>query len=172
MCVRSWFFGLSVAVLVGDFAAGCGDRTVKPAPKTAPRSAKPASPAADKPQEVKLSADGKTLLKYRGAAEEFAVPAGVTAIADGAFAECGELTAVTLPEGVATIGERAFANCQNLRSVKLPSTLTTIGKEAFWWCSNLTSVAIPPAVRTIGDGAFNECPCEAWVKERFAPYKR
>ena len=217
--------GLLVLMLAGVLLTGCGEKPAKPGTAEAPKKAETKAPAPakgvpavpEKTRDFELGDGGRTLLKYRGNAEEFVVPAGVTAIGDKAFAESKNLIRVTLPEGLVTIGEGAFANCQNLRDVNIPSTVTTIGKEAFWWCSNLTTVSIPPSVKTIGDnafakcglmnltlqeglvtigakafagctslstvavpstlnsigeGAFNECPCEAWVKERFAAYKR
>ena len=160
MSFKEGLCGFLALVLAGGFLTGC-DTSEKPAagkkPESAEKSKPGTAPAADKTRDVKLSADGRTLLKYRGSAEEFAVPAGVTAIGDGAFAESRDLTSVTLPEGVVSISERAFANCQNLRSVTLPTTLESIGKEAFWWCSNLVAVTLPPNVKSIGDGAFAKC---------------
>jgi len=225
MSFKSGIRILLVLVSAGMILTGCRKKPASVAPatpgeKTAAQTSATVKSAPAKPEkksEYELGDNGRTLLKYNGSAEAFVVPAGVTAIGDKAFAECRDLTVVTLPEGLVTIGESAFANCQNLRDVNIPSTVTTIGKGAFWWCSNLTTLTIPSSVKTIGDdafnkcglmnltlheglvsigakafagctalstvavpstltsigeGAFNECPCEAWVKERFAAYKR
>lgn len=54
----------------------------------------------------------------------------VTAIGDGAFAECRWLRSITIPEGVTRIGERAFWGCWDLQ-LSIPDSVTSIGKEAF-----------------------------------------
>ena len=41
----------------------------------------------------------------------------VTEIADGAFANCSEVTAFVIPEGVAILGDGVFAGCSALKSV-------------------------------------------------------
>lgn len=58
---------------------------------------------------------------------------------------------------VVAIGNYAFANCTNITSVSLPKTLTAIYEGGFAWCSNLTSVELPEAVTTLGLGAFYQC---------------
>ena len=78
----------------------------------------------------------------------------VTAIGDGAFDWCDDLTSVSMPS-VTAIGDRAFYDCDALTSVSMPMA-TTIGNYAFNWCSALTSVEMP-AVTTIGYMAFNDC---------------
>ena len=54
------------------------------------------------------------------------------------------------------IGERAFAQCKNLTSVTISNTVTDIGEMAFEGC-NLSSIAIPKSVMIIGWDAFNGC---------------
>ena len=81
----------------------------------------------------------------------------VTRIGDEAFADCGELTEVTIPVGVTSIGEEAFARCRWLKDVALPVGVTTIGEYAFFCCSGLKSVTIPSSVTIIGRYAFRDC---------------
>ena len=82
---------------------------------------------------------------------------GITAIGDGAFMGCSNLTNVTIPEGVASIGKTAFHRCSSLTSVTIPEGVATIGNSTFYGCSSLTSVTIPDGVSAIGNGAFYEC---------------
>ena len=82
----------------------------------------------------------------------------VTAIGDGAFHYCTELTSVTIPNSVNYIGENAFAACTGLTSVTIGNSVTYIGSEAFWGCCGLTSITIPNAVNYIGDYAFSGTP--------------
>ena len=81
----------------------------------------------------------------------------VTTIEDNAFADCTDLTSITIPSGVTTIGDDAFARCYNLTSITIPASVTTIGGYVFSDCKNLTSVTIPSGVTAIGDGAFSGC---------------
>ncbi|MBQ7691549.1 MAG: leucine-rich repeat protein [Muribaculaceae bacterium] len=74
------------------------------------------------------------------------LPATLTAIGQGAFAGCQQLTAITLPESVATIGSYAFSH-SGLISVEIPATVTVLGEGAFARCGQLTSAVIhSPAV--------------------------
>ena len=218
---KKWFYGILASVVAGALLTGCGkqdepsgrpDKGGKPAgaekgksPKASKKTETKGKPAAGQkktektvaaPQadEAEYSADGKTLLKYKGKGTEFTVRDGVATIGDGAFAGCETIETVKLPDSVTAIGSRAFAECRNLNAVNLPSGVTTIGGNAFEAC-NLKSVAIPAGVTTIGErafagctglatveppsreasigqGAFNDCPCEAYVKERCPSYKR
>ena len=85
------------------------------------------------------------------------IPVGVTRIGDGAFADCEELTNVTIPVGVTSIGEEAFARCRWLEDVTLPFGVTTIEECAFFGCSGLKAVTIPSSVAIIGRRAFYDC---------------
>ena len=81
----------------------------------------------------------------------------VTRIGDEAFADCEELTNVTIPGGVTSIGEEAFARCRALKEVVLPFGVMTIEEYAFFCCSGLKAVTIPGSVATIGRYAFRGC---------------
>ena len=107
----------------------------------------------------------------------------VTAIGDEVFAECGDLTGITIPGSVTEIGSKAFAYCYcfegdlNLESAEkigiwafLSTDITsvTIGDKvedipsyAFAWCNSLTSVTIPKGMKTIGNNAFDSVPITA-----------
>jgi predicted cupin superfamily sugar epimerase len=68
------------------------------------------------------------------------------------------LTAIVAPSTVTTIGGNAFANCTNLTSVSIPSA-TSIGDVAFDSCTSLASVDFGDTPRSsvpsLGEGAFN-----------------
>ena len=81
----------------------------------------------------------------------------VTTIEDEAFADCTDLTSITIPSGVTTIGKWAFLNCSSLASITIPASVTTIGDCAFASCQSLTSITIPSGVTTIGYDAFSDC---------------
>ena len=79
---------------------------------------------------------------------------GITAIQDGAFAGCVNLTSVTLSKSLQYIGDEAFRDCGSLCWVTLPQQLIGIGEKAFDGCTKLTSIVVPGTVGRIGDRAF------------------
>lgn len=98
--------------------------------------------------------------KYAG---EIIVPASVsfngrtlavTGVGASAFANCDQLTKVTLPSSVRFIEASAFAY-SSLSSVKLPEGLETIGDEAFKACQSLTDITLPSTLVTLGNSAFH-----------------
>jgi len=79
------------------------------------------------PDGVLYSGDMKALYAYpigRSAAR-YDIPAGATAILDGAFF-ASALSAVTLPEGVERIGFAAFDGCRSLKRIELPASAVSI----------------------------------------------
>lgn len=105
-----------------------------------------------------FSRDKRTILRHpprKG--ETYEVPSRVVAIGDYAFADCDELTALTLPKNLITIGEGAFYNCRNLQLLTLPDSVETIGNYAFSDCSQLQSISLPHGLTTIQCGTFYNC---------------
>ena len=66
----------------------------------------------------------------------------ITAIGDDAFADCTNLTSVTIGDSVTAIGKYAFCNCTNLTSVTIGDSVNSIGEFVFGHCSNLTSITV------------------------------
>jgi hypothetical protein len=58
--------------------------------------------------------------------------------------------------GLQSIAENAFADCINLSQVSLPDSLTKIGQYAFYACPKLLSVTLPAHMdkNMLGDYAF------------------
>lgn len=86
-----------------------------------------------------------------------ALPTGLTAIPNQAFAECNELESAPIPQGVTSIGGDAFGNCHKLASITLPAGLTSIQSGAFFGCASLTSIVIPSGVQYIEGKTFSYC---------------
>ena len=82
----------------------------------------------------------------------------VTSIGDEAFANCAEITSITIPDGVKSIGDSAFAGCANLATITLPNSLESIGDSAFKGCRAVSHIALPHGITHIGKAAFAECP--------------
>lgn len=97
-----------------------------------------------------------TLKKYMGVAKKVAIPKGVTAIGEEAFAK-QTITEVIIPKGVTDIGEGAFSECEGLKEMVIPEGVTSIGKWAFSYCGSLEKVILPQSLVSIGNEAFLEC---------------
>ncbi len=88
---------------------------------------------------------------------EYAIPADVTKIGNGAFAACKNLISVTIPDSVTEIGEMGFGGCTSFTNITIPDSVTKIGNEVFYGCTSLANVAIGSGVTSIGAGEFNGC---------------
>ena len=77
----------------------------------------------------------------------------VTAIDEGAFEDCYELTSVVIGDAVETIGENAFQGCTGLTSVTIGSGVSSIGAKAFNYCNALQTVTcrgtVPPVMANV-----------------------
>ncbi len=87
----------------------------------------------------------------------FAIPDGVTTVADGAFERCWDLTGIVIPKGVTKIGNDAFNYCSALTDIIIPEGVTLIGDRAFYECSDLKNATIPNSIFGIGEYAFSGC---------------
>lgn len=102
----------------------------------------------------KLSADGKTLLKWIGTEEVIDMNAdpklkNVTSIAEEAFYENKHVKVIKIGKSVVTIGRLGFYNCSNLTSVELNEGLKIIGTGAFVLTA-ITTIHLPSTVEAIG----------------------
>jgi len=98
-----------------------------------------------------------TLLLCPEGLASYAIPNGVTSIADDAFDSCQNLTNVTIASSVTSIGNNAFYECSSLTSVTIPNNVGSIGWQAFYDCSGLISVTIGSGVSSLGDSCFANC---------------
>jgi hypothetical protein len=101
-----------------------------------------------------------TITGYYGPGGAITIPSTVNglpviSIGDGAFADNGILTSVTIPNSVTSIGMDAFESCYGLASVTIPNSVTSLGDGAFFQCLGLTSVSIGYSVARIGMEVFS-----------------
>jgi hypothetical protein len=102
-----------------------------------------------------------TLIQYpigNAATSYTTMPNAVTSIGDDAFADCTNLTSVTIGPNVTSIGYYSFGGCGNLASVTIGAKVASIGEQALSGCISLASVIIPASVTSIGAYAFYDCP--------------
>lgn len=102
------------------------------------------------------TADGKTLLYYPEAAEEYSFLPGIERLAAGSMESC-QMETLTLPDTVKEIGSYAFASCSNLTHIDLPSSLKVIQNNAFGACISLQEIEIPTGTKEIAQEAFYNC---------------
>lgn len=86
-----------------------------------------------------------------------AVELGVTRIGNFAFADCPNLSEISLPASVKEIGWNAFQNGVSLKKLDLPEGLEMIEGNAFDGCTGLQKVTVPEGVTAVGFGAFQKC---------------
>ena len=91
-----------------------------------------------------------TIIKYDGTDTDLVIEdsfgdAKVVAIAADAFKGRKDLVSVVVPAGVKTIGDNAFADCENLTSLTLPDTLEAMTGQA----QPLTLVSDPAQLTTL-----------------------
>ena len=79
-------------------------------------------------------ADKKTLPGLYAEKEEYTIPNGVTAIAEGAFESNEGLKRIVIPGSVKIIGKDAFAGCMDFESVIISDGVTEIEFEAILGC--------------------------------------
>ncbi len=108
---------------------------------------------------VLFSKDMTELVQYPNGKNvaSYAVPEGVTAVSDYAFAECVALEEVVLPSSLRSIGEDSFKKCTSLKKIVLPEGLTSIDDNAFVECTSLTSVIVPSTLENVGWQIFEDC---------------
>ena len=98
---------------------------------------------------------------YAGALVIPSTIGGYTVTATGLqlFAECANLTSVTIPASVTSIGGSTFYQCTGITQVIFApgSQVTSIGNRAFVECIELTSITIPDSVTAIENYAFQSC---------------
>ena len=58
---------------------------------------------------------------------------------------------------VVATATKAFANCREMTSLSLPATCVTIGRSCFEGCSALTVSPIPATATSVGTGVFKDC---------------
>ena len=99
-----------------------------------------------------------TLIQYpTGKTGTYSIPGSVTNIRFLAFANCRDLTAVTLPDCLTSIGGMAFLGCHRLSEVTIPGSVTRINEFTFRECTGLTRLTIPASVTRVRIDAFTDC---------------
>jgi len=81
----------------------------------------------------------------------------VSAIGEGVFEDCAQITSVLIPNTVKAIEDNAFSGCNKLKGTALPDSIKTIGDYAFAGCSSMTAMRLSKNTEEIGDSAFKHC---------------
>ena len=91
------------------------------------------------------------------------ISGSVKRVGNKAFSGCESLTEVTIEEGVETIEEGCFIGCSNLKKVTIPSTIKEMGIDSFALCGKLTDVQFKAKNPRIGRWSFSGSP---WLEEQ------
>lgn len=107
--------------------------------------------------------------EYASLVNEVLIDAGVTSISPLAFAECVNLTSITIPASVETIGLYAFFNCLQLNQIDVNPDNTCYKSDngilfdktgevlIQYPCNRDGPYVIPDSVLQITEGAFDGC---------------
>ncbi len=114
--------------------------------------------------------EGTTLLRVpTGQSGEFAIPAGITKLADGAFRDCAGISVVKLSVEVTELGEQVFRGCKGLTKFAVNTDNPSFAEqEGVLYDKEKTtliccpagmedSFEIPDSVNVITDCAFTDC---------------
>lgn len=84
------------------------------------------------------------LVRYPCAKEdsEYVIPKTVTYVDYGGFADCTNLSSVTIHKGFYYFRDESFRGCTGLTSIVLPSSITSVGSRTFEGCTALESITI------------------------------
>ena len=82
---------------------------------------------------------------------------GLTEIGSQAFADCTNLTSVSLPTAVIKIQGWAFSNT-GFTTFTIPDQIEEVAAHAFYSCKQLTALNIGTGLSTIGWKSFASCP--------------
>ncbi len=82
--------------------------------------------------------------------------AKVTTIGGYAFA-CSKLESVVIPDSVTALGEGAFANCRYLRTAQVGSGVVNLPEMLFRCNTDLTQISLAENITSIGGNAFSDC---------------
>lgn len=96
---------------------------------------------------------GDSVFYHNYTIQSVVIPASVKYIGTQSFEGCSNLRSVTI-EGAEIIDPYAFADCRNLTTLSLPSTLKEIYATAFMYCSGLSTVSLPAGLDLISAFAF------------------
>ena len=73
------------------------------------------------------------------------------------FAQCHNLTTVTLHNDLLSIGKGAFTECEKLTSFSINGNVDIIGEQAFYACVKLVEFALPNNELTLENYVFKDC---------------
>lgn len=85
----------------------------------------------------------------------YSIKAGTRWIANNAFQNCTNLSAIAIPEGVSYIQSSAFRDCTNLKSVIIPRSAREIGSSQFYNCKNLQMIECKADTTALSEYTFS-----------------
>lgn len=109
-------------------------------------------------EKVLYSYDFSSIIAIPKAIQGFVpVVEGVKEIPDQAFANCVNITSISLPSTLTNIKYKAFSGCVALENIIIPAKVTIIENSAFYGCKSLKSATLNAGLINIGTSAFSNC---------------
>ena len=85
------------------------------------------------------------------------IPGTVKEIANNAFSYNSTLEKVIMQDGVEKIGNNAFSFCRTLKEVEMPNSITTMGGMVFYDCKSLEKINISSKLKELPSNTFSDC---------------
>jgi len=108
--------------------------------------------------DVLFNKNKTTLVRYppNKAEQHYTIPKTVTVIAEYAFYDCKNLTAIDIPDTVVRIERGAFSGSA-IKSVHIGNNVISVEDHAFEDCENIADITISNHTTHIGELAFFGC---------------
>ena len=105
----------------------------------------------DRNIDVNVSVSGVHTSCFDGTFEGEFIDNDITSVRYGAFAECTEITKLSLPNCTNVGGNYAFYTMTNVKEILLPSVTGSVFGATFYQCGNLETIDM----RSLSNGAFD-----------------
>ena len=124
----------------------------------------------NKNDRIGLAVVNGVLLSGSKASGKVTIPDTVKVIAEDAFWDNEDVSAITVSDSVASIGDCAFMSCDGLVYVKIPGSVKSIGNDLFdfeEWYGKENMISSVPEVIEVEAGSY----AETYMKEKGLKYR-
>lgn len=105
-------------------------------------------------EEKSVSRIAEEVFRKCSRLEKIHIPGTIKEIGAEAFAQCLNLTEVTMEDGVQTLGEKVFDGCRKLAAISMPDSILSIGESGFSYCVGLKEIKLPQGLKRIENSLF------------------
>ncbi len=87
----------------------------------------------------------------------------VQSLFSNAFANCSQITRVTLPSSVTSLGGQTFFGCTQMTAIDIAGNVTALDFSLFQGCSSLARIKLPGQLDSVETSTFQDCTSLARV---------